>query len=54
MSDYVITRWYRAPEILLGNKKYNDKVDVWSIGCIFAEMVIQRPLLRGKDSNKII
>ena len=37
----VITLWYRAPEILLGSKSYEMAVDVWSLGCIFAEMVSQ-------------
>jgi serine/threonine protein kinase len=36
----VVTLWYRAPEILLGSKGYSMAVDVWSLGCIFAEMVI--------------
>jgi len=35
----VVTLWYRAPEILLGSQLYSTPVDVWSIGCIFAEMV---------------
>mmetsp|Transcript_12080 Transcript_12080/g.21851 ORF Transcript_12080/g.21851 Transcript_12080/m.21851 type:complete len:233 (-) Transcript_12080:1514-2212(-) len=43
----VVTLWYRAPEILLGAKKYSTPVDVWSIGCIFAEMVIRQPLFPG-------
>ena len=43
----VVTLWYRAPEILLGGKKYSTAVDVWSIGCIFAEMVTGRPLFPG-------
>ncbi|KDD74294.1 protein kinase [Helicosporidium sp. ATCC 50920] len=43
----VITLWYRAPEILLGSKHYSTPVDLWSIGCIFAEMVNQRPLFPG-------
>ncbi len=51
MSDYVTTRWYRAPEILIGSKKYNGKIDVWSVGCIFAELILQKPLLRGKNSK---
>ena len=37
----VVTLWYRAPEILLGTKTYSTAVDVWSLGCIFAEMVSQ-------------
>mmetsp|Transcript_35968 Transcript_35968/g.80065 ORF Transcript_35968/g.80065 Transcript_35968/m.80065 type:complete len:302 (-) Transcript_35968:441-1346(-) len=43
----VVTLWYRAPEILLGTKTYSTPVDVWSIGCIFAEMVNHRPLFPG-------
>ena len=43
----VVTLWYRAPEILLGAKHYSTPVDVWSIGCIFAEMVNGRPLFPG-------
>jgi cyclin-dependent kinase 2 len=42
-----VTLWYRAPEILLGAKHYSTPVDVWSIGCIFAEMVNGRPLFPG-------
>jgi len=43
----VVTLWYRAPEILLGARQYACAVDVWSIGCIFAEMVTRRPLFPG-------
>ena len=43
----VITLWYRAPEILLGVKHYSTPVDLWSIGCIFAEMINQKPLFPG-------
>jgi cyclin-dependent kinase 2 len=43
----VITLWYRAPEILLGAKNYSTPVDVWSVGCIFAEMLTKRPLFPG-------
>lgn len=43
----VITLWYRAPEILLGAKKYSVPVDIWSAGCIFAEMAQKRPLFAG-------
>lgn len=39
MTDYVATRWYRAPEILLGAMKYTKGVDMWSLGCILAEMI---------------
>ncbi|KAF5186349.1 Cyclin-dependent kinase [Thalictrum thalictroides] len=43
----VVTLWYRAPEILLGSRHYSTPVDVWSVGCIFCEMVNQRPLFPG-------
>jgi serine/threonine protein kinase len=43
----VVTLWYRAPEILLGARQYACAVDVWSIGCIFAEMITRRPLFPG-------
>jgi len=43
----VVTLWYRAPEILLGANKYACPVDIWSIGCIFAEMANKRPLFQG-------
>lgn len=44
----MVTLWYRAPEILLGCKYYSTAVDIWSLGCIFAEMVrAPRPLARG-------
>lgn len=43
----VVTLWYRAPEVLLGASRYSLPVDLWSIGCIFAEMATKRPLFRG-------
>ena len=39
MTDYVATRWYRSPEILLGSRQYTKGVDMWSLGCIMAEMI---------------
>jgi cyclin-dependent kinase len=47
----VVTLWYRAPDVLLGSRKYSTPVDVWSCGCIFAEMVTGRPLFPGSDDN---
>jgi serine/threonine protein kinase len=43
----VVTLWYRSPEILLGAKTYSTPVDIWSIGCIFVEMLNHRPLFPG-------
>ncbi|KAL9656288.1 hypothetical protein ABK040_007901 [Willaertia magna] len=45
----VVTIWYRAPEILLGAKHYTPAIDIWSIGCIFNELVTTRPLFEGKE-----
>jgi mitogen-activated protein kinase 15 len=50
MTDYVATRWYRAPEILFGSEKYTKSVDMWSVGCILAEMFTGKPLFAGTSS----
>lgn len=50
VSDYIATRWYRAPEIVLGSKKYDETVDMWSAGCILAELMIGNVLFAGKSS----
>ncbi|XP_002741665.1 mitogen-activated protein kinase 15-like [Saccoglossus kowalevskii] len=50
MTDYVATRWYRSPEILLASKKYTKGVDMWSVGCIMGEMLLGRPLFAGTSS----
>lgn len=47
----VVTLWYRPPDVLLGNKNYGTSVDMWSIGCIFAEMVSGKPLFAGKNET---
>ncbi|KAF8927896.1 Cyclin-dependent kinase catalytic subunit [Dissophora ornata] len=43
----VVTLWYRAPEILMGSRHYSTAVDIWSVGCIFAEMITKKPLFPG-------
>ncbi|XP_064953701.1 cell division control protein 2 homolog isoform X2 [Musa acuminata AAA Group] len=48
-TQEVVTLWYRAPEILLGCHQYSTPIDVWSVGCIFAEMVNQKPLFPGES-----
>ncbi|KAI8613520.1 kinase-like domain-containing protein [Chytriomyces sp. MP71] len=48
MTQLVVTLWYRAPELLLGSKEYSTAIDMWSIGCIFAELVNKEPLAPGK------
>lgn len=47
----VVTLWYRAPDVLLGSRKYSTPVDIWSIGCIFAEMVNGTPLFKGTSEE---
>lgn len=47
----VITSWYRAPEVALGNPKYDGKVDIWSLGCVFFEMIARRALFNGMPDN---
>ncbi|KIY70265.1 mitogen-activated protein kinase [Cylindrobasidium torrendii FP15055 ss-10] len=49
MTEYVATRWYRAPEIMLTFKQYTKAIDVWSVGCILAEMLSGKPLFPGRD-----
>ncbi|XP_072336445.1 mitogen-activated protein kinase 13-like isoform X3 [Scyliorhinus torazame] len=49
MTGYVVTRWYRAPEIILNWRHYAQSVDIWSVGCIFAEMITGKILFKGKD-----
>ncbi|UMM29837.1 hypothetical protein L5515_011997 [Caenorhabditis briggsae] len=49
MTGYVATRWYRAPEIMLNWMHYTQTVDIWSVGCILAELVSGRPLFPGDD-----
>lgn len=50
LTDYVATRWYRAPEILLGSTKYTKGVDMWSMGCILAELLGGKPLFPGEST----
>lgn len=50
LTDYVATRWYRAPEILLGSNKYTKGVDMWSMGCILGELLIGKPVFPGTST----
>lgn len=49
MTEYVVTRWYRAPELLLNAHSYTPAIDMWSVGCIIAEMLGRKPAFPGKD-----
>eukprot|EP01023_Acetabularia_acetabulum_P057188 TRINITY_DN6654_c0_g2_i1.p1 TRINITY_DN6654_c0_g2~~TRINITY_DN6654_c0_g2_i1.p1 ORF type:complete len:498 (-),score=59.94 TRINITY_DN6654_c0_g2_i1:5720-7213(-) len=50
MTDYVATRWYRAPEIILGSQNYTYAIDMWSCGCIMAELLLGKPLFPGSST----
>ena len=49
MTSYVVTRWYRAPELLAGATVYDGAVDMWSVGCILGEMLGRKALFRGRS-----
>ena len=49
LTEYVTTRWYRAPEVILCPSQYSKAMDIWSIGCIFAELMARCPLFRGEN-----
>ncbi|GJW52359.1 probable serine/threonine-protein kinase, partial [Tanacetum coccineum] len=48
LTSHVVTLWYRPPELLLGCTKYGTSVDLWSVGCVFAELFLGRPILNGR------
>ena len=49
LTQLVVTLWYRAPELLLGTTTYGSAIDMWSVGCIFGELMTKNPLLQGKN-----
>jgi mitogen-activated protein kinase 1/3 len=51
LTEYVVTRWYRAPEVILCPSNYTSSVDIWSAGCIFAELYLGRPIFPGLDDH---
>jgi mitogen-activated protein kinase 15 len=54
LTDYVATRWYRAPEILLGSTHYTEGVDMWSVGCILGELIGGKPMFPGTSTTNQI
>ena len=50
---YIHTRWYRAPELLFGAMSYSVGVDVWAVGCIFAELILRTPLFAGETRRSV-
>jgi serine/threonine protein kinase len=53
MTGYVSTRYYRAPEVMVSWQKYDVAIDVWSVGCVFAEMFQGQPLFAGKNREPL-
>jgi cyclin-dependent kinase 7 len=51
LSPQAITLWYKPPELLLGASEYSSAADMWSVGCIFAELLLRRPFLQGKNTD---
>ena len=49
MTQEVVTQYYRAPELLMGAKHYGSEVDIWSVGCIFAELLSRRILFQAQS-----
>ena len=54
MTPGVGTKWYKAPEIIFGNKHYDKSVDIWSFGCLMAEMFLLEPLFPGSTDFEMI
>ena len=53
-TSWVVTLWYRAPELLLGKDTYNQAVDIWSVGCIFAELILREPIFSCKTEQEAL
>lgn len=49
LTQLVVTLWYRAPELLMGTRSYGPPVDMWSVGCVFGELLTREPLLQGRN-----
>ena len=50
-TNEVVTLWYRAPDVLMGSRNYSTSVDIWSVGCIFAELLNGKPLFQGNSNS---
>lgn len=53
LTNRVVTLWYRAPELLLGSTDYDYSIDIWSVGCLLAEMFVGRPIMPGRTEVKL-
>lgn len=50
LTDYIATRWYRPPEVLLGSTRYMKGVDMWAVGCILGELILTKPIFPGRST----
>ena len=50
LTEYVSTRWYRAPELLVGSRSYDKSVDIWALGCMIPELISGKPLFPGNTN----
>lgn len=50
-TPYIVSRYYRAPELIMCNTKYGTEIDVWSAGCILLELFARKPIFMGKDEG---
>ena len=51
MTDYISTRWYRAPEVMLSKQQYTGAIDVWSVGCILGELYTRKAILPAESEQ---
>ena len=54
LTDYVSTRWYRAPELLVGSKEYDKSIDIWALGCMVPELISGKPLFPGNTNYEAL
>lgn len=52
--SYITSRYYRAPELIFGNTKYDASIDMWSAGCVIAELILGQPIFRGNNAHSQI
>lgn len=54
LTEYVSTRWYRAPELLLGSRNYEKSIDIWALGCLIPELISGKPLFPGNTNYEAL
>jgi serine/threonine protein kinase len=54
LTNRITTLWYRAPELLLGTRRFTESIDLWSVGCVIGELLSGRPLFPGRDDRDVV